>query len=151
MKQKILYLSFATVIILIILLIIISIWLGRGAEEIKQLQQKEEQQESEFMPQAPTDSPVFFSRPAITRIMPEPKKPLPEEKPIASPEQAETAIDESRQTTRRASSQSTGTTQIETEPDEFSQEPPTPGITKIGKFPTPEEKQEMDSKGIIMY
>jgi hypothetical protein len=150
MKTKIFYVFLAVIIIIAVLMIIISVFVSRGTEEIKQLQQKEEQQESEFMPQAPTEPPVFFNKPILTRVKPVPKKPLPEEEPIASPEQAETAIDE-KQTATRTLSSSTGSASIQTEPDEFSQEPLTPGLTRVPKYPTPEEKKDMDAKGIIMY
>jgi len=142
MKRRILYASFAVIIIIVILLIIINIWIGRQNEEIKQLQQEEAKQGIELMPQAPIESPVFFSRPAITRIKPELKKPIPA---------IERPMDEKRQATSTVPSQSTGPTRIESESDDFSEEPPIPGITKIGKYPTEKEKQEMDAHGIIMY
>jgi hypothetical protein len=145
MKPKILYITFA----LFISVILISIWISR--ESIKIQGPLEEAKTQQMVPDYTQQFPsTFGNRPAITRIKPEPKKPslLPGQKPIPAIGEA---MDESRQAARTAPSQSTSLARIESESDDFSDEPPTPGITKIGKYPTEKEKQEMDARGIIMY
>ncbi|OGX15701.1 MAG: hypothetical protein A2166_02935 [Omnitrophica WOR_2 bacterium RBG_13_41_10] len=144
MKPKILYLSFAALIITIVIIIFIS----RESVKIQPVSQKVKPQRpvSDYTEQSPSTS---GSIPGITRIKPEPKKPsLPQENPIPDTEET---MDESRQAARTAPSQSTGPTNIETESDDFKDEPPTPGITKIDRYPTEQEKQEMNERGIIMY
>jgi hypothetical protein len=144
MKPKTLYLSFAALIIIILIIIFIS----RESAKIQPVSEEVKPQRlvPDYTQQFPSTS---GNMPAITRIKPELKKPsLVEEKPIPATEEA---MDESRQAARTVSSQSIGPTDIETESDDFSDEPPTPGITKIGKYPTEKEKQEMNERGIIMY
>ena len=142
MKQKILYISFAVLIIAILISILINRESARiqSALEETNPQQIETQQPSAFSEQAPQLPSVVEYRPAITII-----KLQPEENP--SPAALEEKAKKRQQPARLSASSSQSPVVSEGEPEEQ----PASGITKIGKRPTEEEKREMNTRGIIMY
>lgn len=142
MKQKILYVSFAALIIIIFISVLIGreITKTRPASEEINPQETATQQPDTFsgyaqQPQSPYASD---SSHAITFI-----KPSPDEKPVSAAKETEKKIKKSRQ--------------LEPPPDQspvVSEEDPAEpasGVTKIGKHPTEIENKEMNARGIIMY
>jgi len=142
MKQKILYISFAALIIVII----ISILINRESAKIQSVleetnpQQIKTQQPSAFSEQAPQLPPAVEYRPAITIIKLQPKENL-------SPAALEEKAKKRQQSARLSASSNQSPAVSEGEPEEQ----PASGITKIGRRPTEEEKKEMNTRGIIMY
>ena len=142
MKPKILYLSFACLIIAIL----ISIFISRESVKIQPAleetnpQEIVTQQQSALSGQTQQLSPASYNRPAITLIKPQPKENLT---PVPASEER---INERQQPERLSASPSQSTVVSEEEPDESDS-----GITKIGKRPTEIENKEMNSRGIVMY
>jgi hypothetical protein len=141
MKPKILYISFA----ILIIVIIISLLINRESAKIQSAleetnpQQIVTQQPSALSEETPQLPPAFDNRPAITIIKPEPK-----ENPTPALEEK---INKRRQPERLSASPS----QSPAVPEIESEGQPVSGVTKIGKRPTEKEKQEMNARGIIMY
>jgi hypothetical protein len=140
MKPKILYLSFACLIIAIL----ISIFISRESVKIQPAleettpQQIVTQQQSALSGQTQQLPSPFDYRPAITII-----KPYPKENPAPAQEER---INKRQQPERLFASPSQSPVVSEGEPDE-----PDSGITKIGKRPTEIENKEMTAQGIVMY
>ena len=141
MKPKILYLSFACLIIAIL----ISIFISRESVKIQPAleetnpQEIVTQQQSVLSGQTQQFPPTFDNRPAITVIKPQPK-----ENPTPASEEK---INKRQQPARLSVSSSQSPAVSEGEPEEQ----PASGITKIGKRPTEEEDKEMNARGIVMY
>lgn len=141
MKPKILYVSFAALIIVMLISILISIQSARIQSTLEETnpQQIVTQQPSALSEQTPQLPPVFNNRPAITIIKPEPKE---------NPTPASEEKINKRQLPKRLSaspSQSPAVPEIESEGQ------PASGVTRIGKRPTEIENKEMNARGIIMY
>jgi len=141
MKPKILYLFFATLIVVILISILISrenAKIQSALEETKP-QQIATQQQSALSDQTQQFPPTFENRPAITVIKPRPKE--------SSTSVLEEKINKRQQPERLSASPSQSPAVSESEPDDQ----PASGVTKIDKRPTEEEKKEMNARGIIMY
>lgn len=142
MKQKILYISFA----ILIIVIIISLLISRENAKIQSLveetkpQQIVTQAKSALSGQTQQLPSAFDYRPAITIIKPQPK-----ENPTPVPA-SEERINKRQQPERLSASSSQSSAVSEGEPDESDS-----GVTKIGKRPTEIENKEMNAQGIVMY
>ena len=141
MKPKILYISFAALIIVILISILISRENAKIQSVLEETtpQQIITQQPSALLGQTQQFPPTFDNRPAITVI-----KPRPKESPTPALEEK---INKRQQPERLSVSPSQSPAVSEVEPEEQLAS----GITKIDKRPTEEEKKEMNARGIIMY
>ena len=154
MKAKILYLSFALLIIVMLLSTLFNFWLSRQntkimSEEAGQV--KFEAQHNTIQPvQQPTYQPVVATPvkpssstlkiPGITIVA---KQPTQQTTPSE-----ETKIQEAKITENAPlwPTKNPTTPQKESSPTQ-----PAAGITKIGKYPSETEKKEMNQQGIVMY
>jgi len=141
MKPKILYLSFACLIIAVL----ISIFMNRKSVKIQPALEETNPQEivtpqESALPGETGQSPSAFNhRPAITIIRPQPEE---NSGSVTSEEKAK----KRQEPERLSASPGQSPAVSEGEPDE-----PASGVTKIGKYPTQGEESEMNSRGTVMY
>jgi type IV secretory pathway VirB10-like protein len=145
MKPKILYITLATLAILIIV-ILISILITRERAKIQPVSEEvKPEQTATQQPRVPLDySQQPPLRSAITVV-----KPRAKEKPTLTLEETEEQIKKSQQQ-ETLSASTPSSRQGQTVSGKETNEPPS-AITEVSKYPTEKEKQEMDERGIIMY
>ncbi len=145
MKPKILYAFVAALIIIILIIVLVNILIGRENAKIQPVSQESKPQEVVSQAQSALSQipATAVNRPAITVI-----KSLPGEKPASVAEETEKKIKKSQQSLSALPPQ--GPAVSGKRPEEVSNEPVS-GVTKIGKYPSEEKKEEMNARGIVMY
>jgi hypothetical protein len=141
MKQKMLYIFLAALMIIIIVSLLLSI-------ENTKVRSVSKPDQQEIIPQeesAPFEETQQFSpadhtiKPAITIINPRPNQ---NENPAVIPAEPNKP---------GASQASVETGQGSSSPEGETQQKHASGITRIGKYPAEEQKHEMETRGTIMF
>ena len=152
MKSKILYLSFALLIIIMLISALFNFWLSR--ENTKILPERPEQVEAEHNMIQPSQQPTYqpvvatplkpssptLKIPGITIVAKQPTQQATPSEEIKIPEAKKT------ENAPLWPAKNPTPPQKESSPTQ-----PAAGITKIGKYPSETEKKEMNQQGIVMY
>lgn len=147
MKQKIIYVLLALVLILIIIAYFLTQENVKTEPSSQQIKPQEEINQTEGLS---GDYPYASeSRPAITVI----RRPAPIEKPVIREEAPRiTKTEKSQQPDKGSASSNQGPTGPDTDYEETPLPEPEPsGVTKINKQPTEKQKQEMKVRGTVLF